>query len=130
VVTEYLTWGRTRGGKGRAGWSDEYGYKQERFLNIVRDGLGFRTMADLPNCMTRLEKFLNGLKCGSRHIDAHRAAFSEFCSRCVRRGYLTENPIRNLSPWSKQVRNPRRALAVDEIKRLLAVAAPERHIVY
>jgi len=130
VVKEYLTWGRTRGGKGAAGWSQQYGYKQERFLEIIKDGLGFRTMADLPDCMTRLEKFLNGLTCGSRYIDAHRAAFSAFCSWCMRRGYLTDNPIKNLSPWSQQVQNPRRALTVEEIKRLLAVAAPERRIVY
>ena len=53
-----------------------------------------------------------------------------FCNWCVERGYLPENPLKGLAPFNMTPQVTRRAISLEELKRLLEVAPPERALLY
>ena len=48
----------------------------------------------------------------------------------MKRGYLPENPLKNLAPFDTTPRTSRRAMSADEIKRILQVAPEHRRLLY
>ncbi len=63
-------------------------------------------------------------------VNEYIATAKAFLNWCVTQGRLAANPLANVTPTDEtQKKRKRRALALDEARRLLAVAGP-RHLVY
>ena len=102
VVTEYLTWGESKGGWRGRPWSG--GHAGHRRANLIwwKGSLGLETLADLEGVLPRVEKALRGLesegksgKTQSNYAEALRA----FCNYSVDRGYLEKDPLKALAPF-------------------------------
>jgi integrase len=46
------------------------------------------------------------------------------------RGYLESNPLEGIAPFDATAEEPRGALTAEQLTRLIAVAPPERSIIY
>lgn len=111
LVTDYLDDMRLRGRSVR------HRQDTERLIGIVLRECGFETLASLN--AARLDKFLAKLTGSARTKNTHRQAILGFANWCVRKGHLEFNPLaRSTRPEGEAVLK-RRALTVDELRRLL-----------
>jgi integrase len=53
-----------------------------------------------------------------------------FCKWCVQRRYLAENPLHGMAAFDTIPKSWRRAMTLDEVRRLLAVAPEHRALLY
>jgi integrase len=92
-----------------------------------------RSLADLNGCLPRVEKVLRDLKrkgCVGKTLANYAENLRAFCRWCVKRGYLDEDPLAGLVRFDVTPQTVRRAISPEEIHRLLAVAPPERRLLY
>jgi len=98
----------------------------ERCLQRIADDCGFKTLADLRR--DKLEGWLvlraRDQKLGARTRNAYRAAVVAFCNWCVETDRLLKNPFKRVAKASEasDQRRKRRAMAEDELAKLLLVA--------
>ncbi|MEW6358501.1 MAG: site-specific integrase [Planctomycetota bacterium] len=133
VAGEYLAWGEAQGGKSGMSWSKGHLRMRQSRLGWWRAQLGLQTLADLDGILPRVEKALRELHESGRAgktIENYSESLKALCLWCVARGYLQEDPLKSLEPYDKTPQSMRRALTVDEIKRLLDVASPCRALTY
>ena len=91
-----------------------------RLLWIVLKACDFATVGSLNSA--KLDRLLAAMTCSARTKTTHRQAIMGFANWCVRKGRLEFNPLaRSTRPEGETVLK-RRALAVDELKRLLEQA--------
>jgi len=124
---EYLEWGKAQGGhKGRP-WSIFHANRKKRDLEIWSGLLGLRVLADLDNLLPRVERAIQGLskdgKAGKTIANSIESLRS-FIAWCVKRHYLSADPLADLGKIDTTPRSRYRALTIDETYRLLK-AAPE-----
>ena len=133
TVDEYLEWGSLQGGhKGRP-WSESHASHKQRHLVLWAETLDLKVLADLDNLLPRVEATLRELakrgKSG-KTISNITEALCSFCNWCVIRGYLSENPLKELADIDTTAKEEYRALTIDETRRLLQVAPEHLRLLY
>jgi len=78
----------------------------------------------------RVEIYLKDIRQGNRHLSYRRSnaylkAIKQFCNWITQRSYIQESPLKNVKELTadQDVRRERRALDIDELKRLLCATA-------
>jgi len=133
VVREYLDWGNSQGGRNGKPWSDVHAEKTEYYLNWWGKKLKLESMSDLTDILSGVEKCLRELqKTGKtgKTLTHYAGAISSFCRYCMKRRILSENPLRDLRTYDKTPTSERRAVTLDEMKRLIEAAPEERRLLY
>jgi integrase len=117
-------------------------------VNRVFDGCEFKFYSDIG--ATQVQSFLNDLRAGTgerRGISVQTSNFilgavKQFCKWMVKHGRAGNNPVDHLDPLNVRLdrRHDRRALTVDEVKKLLnttntatvrgGMTGPERRLFY
>ena len=133
VVREYLAWGKAQGGKRGMPWCKHLAIHRKRMLGWWQQQLHARRLGDLDDCLPKVEEALRQL--GSRGLagktlHSYGQALKTFCNWCLKRKYLVENPLRELAPFDCTPRTIRRALTIEEIRRLLEAAPEHRRLLY
>ncbi len=129
----YLEWGKLQGGRRGHGWSPTHLRNKRSRLVWWEAELGLETLGDLHGCLAKVERSLARLReegRSSKTVAEYGDALYSFCTWCVNREYLPENPLKHLQRMATAPEEIRRALTREEIARLLEVATPERQLLY
>jgi integrase len=93
----------------------------------IFDGCGFRSWNDIDP--SKVMAFLSGMQAGKKHVgaatfNAYLVALKTFCTWMVNEGRATRSPVEHLEGPNVRVdpRHARRALSVEELRRLLQAA--------
>jgi integrase len=139
IAEQYMAWGRAQGGWHGKPWSPIHAGNRKRFLDFWQERLNPQHLADLEGCLPRVENVLRELqrtKCRKgigrtgKTLTAYADGLAAFCRWAVERGFLIESPLKGLRPFDKKPKSKRRALAPDEIPKLLLNCKPERRLLY
>lgn len=133
VAAEYLAWGRSQGGRGGRPWGAVHERKRTSLLAWWERELELEVIGDLNNSLDKAERRLRGLQQGARSgktLQHYAETLHSFCVWCVTRGYLSENPVKNLKSFDITPRSMRRSVTPEEISKLLAVAPLQRRLLY
>jgi len=133
VRDEYFSWGESQGGRRGRPWSERYAGGVCRVLTWWEKRLGLVALGDLDGVLPRVEEALRELQAQGltgKTVSDRAGTLKWFCSWCVKRGYLRENPLRSLAPFDTTPQTARRALTQAEIGRLLDAAPEERRLLY
>jgi integrase len=133
VLREYLAWGESQGGRGGKPWSKIHAQKTRRYLEWWRERLGLVVVSDLDDILMNVEKNIRELqKAGKsgKTLANVVAALRGFCNWAIKRGILSENPLRHIGSFDMTPRVERRALTVDEVRKLVEVAPEHRALLY
>jgi integrase len=113
-VADYLTHLRMEGR------SDKYMSEMERILNVILSASEIETLADLTG--DKIDAYLAGMDSAAATKKKHLTTINAFAGWCERKDRLDRNPLSRVTiPGGEEVR-PRRALAEDEVRRLLEAA--------
>jgi integrase len=133
VLDEYMAWGKIQGGRRGLPWDDEHAAKKERDLLFWRDALGLGDLGEaegvLPKVEAECRKMFqagNSGKTVSNRVQNLRALFLW----CRRRGYVADNPLRELGRFNTDPTFTRRAMTLDEYRLLLSHCAAHRRLLY
>ncbi|HEY3318956.1 MAG TPA: tyrosine-type recombinase/integrase [Planctomycetota bacterium] len=133
ILAEYLAWGASQGGHGGRPWSlRHYGPRKAR-LEFWRTRLKLELLADLNGSLPRVEEALRELQNKGRAgktLQNYAEAICAFCDWALKRGYLDHDPLKNLQHFDTTPLTQRRAPTPEEIQAILAVAPPERRLLY
>jgi integrase len=97
------------------------------------DRLHLATLGDMSGILPKAESVLQelaGRDLAGKTLNNRREALMGFCTWLVKRGFLDDNPVKNLTRFDTTPQSRRRALTLDEIDALLAAAPPERRALY
>jgi integrase len=133
VVDEYLEWGDAQGGRKGRPWSEIHSKRRITIIGWWRTRLGLVTLVDLVGCLPRVEKALRDFESegkAGKTLRNHAEALKAFCSWCVNRGYLADNPLKALAPFDTTPKTRRRAMTPDEIRALLSACRPQHRLLY
>ncbi|HIA46923.1 MAG TPA: site-specific integrase [Candidatus Hydrogenedentes bacterium] len=133
VAEEYLDWGNAQGGRQGGPWGATHARMRTRHLRFWGHELALESVRDLVGSLARVERILRELKRKGRAgktLSNYSESLCAFSAWCVDREYLEENPLRRLKPVDTTPVSNRRALTVEELRRLLQHAAPERALLY
>jgi len=134
VMDEYLEWGNSQGGRGGRPWGKVTARNKKHYMNWWRKALSPSTMQDLLGSLARVEKALRGLKQEKKRsgktLFHYTASLRTFISWAIDREYIDQNPIKKMTKFDHTPRTQRRAMTADEIKRLFAVCAEHRRLLY
>ena len=133
TVDEYVAWGKAQGGRGGRPWGYKHGLMREGFLEFWGNELNLKQLADLFGIQGRVEKILRDIKAKGRAgktIQNYVESLSAFCAWSVKRGYMENNPLAELTAFDVTPVTRRRALTRDELKKLLEVCLPQRKLLY
>lgn len=131
VKDEYLAWGTSQGGRGGRPWGETHARNRCQHLAWWQDRLDLDILGGLDNCLPRVEQALRDLQArglAGKTLANYAEALTAICDWCVRRGYLADDPLKNLGAFDITPRTRRRAMTTDEIIRLLRVCAPHRRL--
>ncbi|MCK4413970.1 MAG: site-specific integrase [Candidatus Eisenbacteria sp.] len=129
----YLNWGAIQGGRGGRPWSAVHARMRRNFLAYWKEWLHLETMADLQGCLPRVEEAVQDLLARGKSTKtawSYADGLQAFCNWCVRRGYLSENPVVRLPKLDTSPRIKRRAMTSEEIHRLLSACPTHRRLLY
>lgn len=99
-------------------------------LRLIMDRIftfcGWRFPADITS--SGFERWRSSCSLSLKSVHFYQSAFSEFCSFLVRSDYITSNPLEKVSKvsLSRSERLQRKALSLDQIRRLLSVLPDQR----
>lgn len=134
VVAEYMAEGRAHGGLRGFPWAAEYASIIERYLGIWAERLNLKNFGDLSaGILPRAEKVLQEIQKSGRApktLAGYRDTLFAFCEWGVQRGYLENNPVKNLKGFDLTPLTIRRALTAQEINLLFENCRPEWRLVY
>lgn len=140
VVNEYLAWGNSQGGRDGRPWGKTHAKERHNKLGWWQNRLKITCMGDLDGILPRVESALrelkdggcrgNGITLSGKTLKNYAETLHSFCGWAVKRGYLSENPIRDISNFDDSPKTMRRAPSVDDIHRIIEVAPEHRKILY
>ena len=133
VADEYLAWGESQGGRGGRPWSERHAAKRRSLIKWWERHLGLDALADLDGILSRAEKALRELQDTGRTgktLQNYAEGLKSFGNWCVRRGYLAEDPLKDLVAFDTTPKTKRRAMTAEEIKKLLDVVPEHRRLLY
>ena len=133
TAREYLAYGESIGGRGGRPWGRVHARNQRARLAWWHEEIGFRTLEDLMNALQSVEASLVRLRDRgrtSKTLRDYQESLQTFCRWCVDRAYLPSDPLRRLPKFDMTPRVNRRPLTAPEIARVMALAPPERVLLY
>ena len=133
VANQYLAWGNMQGGRGGRPWGKEHARKKEAHIEFWETKLQLKVLSDLDGILSKFEIVLQELKeqnKAGRTIRHIADALTTFCNWCCQRDYLADNPLSKLGRIDCSPKEKRRAMTIDEIHRLLAVAPEHMRLLY
>jgi len=133
TVQDYLAYGESQGGRGGRPWGRNHARNQRSRLAWWHEQIGFDTLEDLMNALRPVEIALVKLRDrgrASKTLRDYQETLQALCRWCVHRGYLPTDPLVRLRKFDMTPQVNRRPLAPQEIVRVLAVAPPERVLLY
>jgi integrase len=131
VADEYLAWGEAQGGRGGRPWGPTHARNRRTHLERWQDRLGLQKLGDLIGVLPRVEKVLRDLKkerLAGKTLFNYAEALRAFCRWCVKRDYLSDDPLKGLERFDTTPKTIRRAMTTEEINQLLDVCAPHRRL--
>ena len=131
VMDEYLAWGEARGGRDGRPWGKTHLRNRRSQLKWWHGQLNVNTLADFSGILPHVEMALRDLQRGARApktIASYAETISAFCIWAVQRGYLKDDPLKELGVMDTTPQSQRRAMTVDEITRLLDVCTPDERL--
>ena len=133
TVQDYLAYGESQGGRGGRPWGLTHARNQRSRLAWWHEQIGFETLEDLMQSLRPVETALVRLRDRGRTgktLHDYQQALKSFCRWCVDRGYLPRDPLARLRRFDPAPGTRRRALTLEDIAAIFAVAAPERRLLY
>ena len=133
VASEYFAWGEAQGGRGGRPWSRSHRHMRHAQLGWWEKHLQLQCLGDLADILPKVEARLRSLRdkeLAGRTIQSYAETLRGFCRWCVKRSYLDEDPLKNLSPFDTTPETVRRAMNLDEIDRLLNAVSLDRRLLY
>jgi integrase len=130
VMDEYLAWGAAQGGRGGRPWSKTHQRMREAHLAFWLEELSPQTIADVT--LSQVEAVVRKLlrsktpKTAANTTEALRAV----CLWSKQRGYMSENPLEFMTGFDTTPKTIRRAMTIEEVKRLLESCRPSRRLLY
>ena len=128
-IEAYLSSLKNKRGKGRRERvSDSHLVNVRRSLFRIVNGCSFKSIRDIrrESVSQWVTDCLNdvSLDWSARTINSHIEALKSFCTWCVdsKPQRLAVNPMAKFTMLGENAKRPRRALAIEEVERLLAVA--------
>ncbi len=125
-INQYLTWGRSQGGKKNEGWSKEHAQKRETKIYWWRDRLGKKlTVEQFMGIRSAVDSEIRQLQEGGRTrrtVQTYGEAIKAFATYLLSRGIIKENPVAGLKLGRGKTKRQRRALTKGEIGRLYEVS--------
>ena len=120
---EYLAWGKAQGGRDGRPWGPTHLRNRKSQLTWWYEQLGV-TLDDIR--LASVEACLRGIQEGRtpKTVANYAETIAAFCDWCVERGYLIDDPLKDLRPLDTTPQSHRRAMTVEEITRLLECCAP------
>jgi integrase len=143
VTTEYMTWGRAQGGHGGRPWSPVHASHRKTHLDFWSERLGSIAIQEIT--MNRVEAVLRDLKAKGRtpknrkkavpmtgkSLNAYAESIKALCEWAKDRNYLYENPLDRLKRYNEAPALERRALSVEELRRVFECALrPEDRVLF
>ncbi len=102
IATDYLKWGCAQGGRGGRPWSEGHASRRRFQVAWWQEQLSLETLADLDGVLPGVERVAQEMlaagkagKTVANEIEALRA----FCTWCLTRKYLKEDPLAGLAPF-------------------------------
>ncbi len=133
ICQEYLDWGASQGGRAGHPWGEKHFASRKRHLQWWQKKLGMVLVPDLMGSLPQVEKALRVLEKEGKEkktLANYAESICALCDWCVERDYLAEDPLKRLKRFDTTPQVRRRALTAAEIRALIAVAPPERKLVY
>ncbi len=132
VISEYLEYGMSTGGRRGGPWGPDHAKKKQAHLGWWTQRLDLAVLGDLVGILPKVEAGQRELlqECTGKTVNNYTEALRSFCHWCVEREYLDENPLRRLKKVNGSAQSKRRALTEQEVQRLLSVSPPHRSILY
>lgn len=142
-ITEYLDGGIFQGGRGGRPWSAVHAAKQRVILEKwMVTTLGWKTLRDVN--LAELEKalrektkrpqerlkHLKKVGVGGKTLHDYATSIRAFVRWSLKRKYLVMDPLDGLRRFDISPKLRRRALTLEEVGALLAVAPPDRRLIY
>lgn len=133
VITAWLAWGRSQGGRGGRPWAPGHAERREAALNFWRERLAVESIQDVT--LPRVEAILQELQnkgrvtehkkkarpLSGKTLELFREAIHALCLWAKRRGYLDADPLEGAARFDTTPLTRRRALTLAELGRVLAV---------
>ena len=133
TVQDYLAYGESQGGRGGRPWGRTHARNQRARLAWWHEQIGFKTLEDLTNPLRPVETALVRLRDRgrtSKTLRNYQGSLQSFCRWYIDRGYLPSDPPARLRKFDGTPRTRRRVLTLADIATILAVALPERRLLY
>lgn len=133
VFAEYMAWGRAQGGRRGMPWDTEHATKKERDILVWRTVLELKLLGDLYGILPRVEAECRAMLDsgnGGKTVSNKVLHLRSLILWCKKRKYLMEDPLEELGKFDTTPKRIRRAMLLDELKRLLRLCAPHRQLLY
>lgn len=153
VKSQYIAWGKMQGGRGGRPWSKVHAKHRLRYLEYWASTLDLQYVDQLDGCLTKVEAFLSRLQnigdetltksgeekkknsapkpLSGKTLANFSDGLKSFCDFCVKRGYLADDPLRELGRFDTTPKIQRRSLTREEISVLLdSCPSADRRLVY
>ena len=122
-----------RAGRGGRPWGRTHARNQRAQLAWWHEQIGFRTLEDLMNALRPVETALVRLRDRgrtSKTLRNYQESLHSFCHWCVDRDYLPSDPLRRLRKFDAAPSIRRRVLTLSDIAAVMAIAPPDRRLLY
>ena len=133
IVQDYLDWGNAQGGRKGNPWSSTHARMKKSYLSYWEKELKPKSITDLNGCLPKVEKLLRTLKDNGKSgktLVSYADGLSSFCEWCVDRDFLEKNPLNKIAPIKAIPKTVRRAMTIEEIKRLFEHCDPSKRLLY
>ena len=133
VVSEYVAWGRSCGGRKGRPWGETHARNVKACLDAWVGFLGFNVLSDVLECLPEVEKVIRSILAEGKAPKTawlYGEGLRAFCAWCADRDYLPEHPLAKLRKPNTDPKTARRALTFEEVGLLLNVAPEERALLY
>jgi integrase len=134
VLQNYFEWGESQGGKKGNPWKKDVCLKKATHLSWWVKELNLKTMADLQrsSILFDVEKAIGKYRenKAGKTVFLRVEALNSFINWCIKRNFLKQNKIKDITDFDKEPETPRRAFSEAEFLNLLKVAPLERKILY
>ena len=133
ITSDYMQWGESQGGRGGKPWGKTHARNRRAHLAWWKKQLKLNNLADLNGILPQVEEALRELQNKGRTgktLTNYAEALAAFCDWCVKRGYLSDDPLKALARFDTTPVSKRRAMTVDEINRLLEVSDTHQRLLY
>jgi hypothetical protein len=132
VISDYLAWGKTQGGRGGRPWDDQNARLKKNYLDWWVQKLHLDVLGDIQ--LDPVEKVVTELvdagDLAPKSVALRVEPLRCLCLWAVRRGLLPANPLASLGKINTRPQDPHRALTDSEVVSLLTKARAHRRLWY